>query len=144
MTQEENDKILKVNTVTKLHCTNMLDFYCWWSVIDCSTWPPSTTSYDRKFVELWSSLDLSQHEHKSRNVKKRISGLVRPAKIQMRAVWSESSLCVFWIAKEARFHHVDLENWPDCADAHADLSLQKVRCLTMRFTLSQISMRCGN
>ena len=34
-------------------------------------------------------------------------GYVRPAKIQIRAVWSESSLGAFWIAKDAKFIHAD-------------------------------------
>ena len=40
---------------------------------------------------------------------KRTFGLERPAKIQIRlrirAVWSESSLDAFWIAKDAKFLH---------------------------------------
>ena len=52
---------------------------------------------------------------------------VHPATIQIslriRAVWSESSLDAYWIAKDARFLHADNEDWSDCADAQADLSL---------------------
>ena len=52
---------------------------------------------------------------------------VRLAKIQIslriRAVWSEFSLGAFWIAKDAKFLHADNEDWSDCADAQADLSL---------------------
>ena len=50
----------------------------------------------------------------SRNDRKRTFGKVRPAKIQIRlricAVWSESSLCAFWIAKDAKFLHADNED----------------------------------
>ena len=46
--------------------------------------------------------------------RKRTFGHVRPAKIQLRlrtrAVWSESSLGVFLIAKDAKFLHVDNED----------------------------------
>ena len=49
----------------------------------------------------------------SRNIRKRTFGNVRPAKIQIslriRAVWSESSLGAFWIAKDASFLHADNE-----------------------------------
>ena len=49
--------------------------------------------------------------YKSRNVGKRTFGHVRPAKVQIslriRTVWSEFSLGVFWIANDAKFHHVD-------------------------------------
>ena len=43
----------------------------------------------------------------SRDVRKRAVEYVRPAKIQInlriRAVWSESPLPAFWIAKDAKF-----------------------------------------
>ena len=43
----------------------------------------------------------------NRNVSKRTFGHVRPVKIQIRlrfrAVWSESSVCAFLIAKDAKF-----------------------------------------
>ena len=43
----------------------------------------------------------------SHNIRKRTFGHMRPAKIQIslhiRAVWSESSLGAFWIAKDAKF-----------------------------------------
>ena len=49
-----------------------------------------------------------------RNVRKRSSGHVRPVKIlirlRIRAVWSESSLGAFWIAKDAKFLHADNED----------------------------------
>ena len=52
---------------------------------------------------------------------------VRPVKIHIslhiRAVWSESSLGAFWIANDAKFLHADNEDWSDCADVQADLSL---------------------
>ena len=50
----------------------------------------------------------------NRNVGKRTFVYVRPAKSQIslriRAVWSESSLGAFWIAKDARFLHADNED----------------------------------
>ena len=52
---------------------------------------------------------------------------VRPAKTQIslgiHPVWSESSLCAQWVAKNLRFLHADSEDWSDWADAQADLSL---------------------
>ena len=48
------------------------------------------------------------------NVRKRTFGHVRSAKIQIRlrmsAVWSESSLGAFWIAKVVKFPHADNED----------------------------------
>ena len=53
---------------------------------------------------------------------------VRPAKTQInlgiRPVWSESSLCAQWVAKDTSFLHVDSEDWSDWGDAQADLSLR--------------------
>ena len=45
---------------------------------------------------------------------------------QSRKVWSESSLDVFWIAKDAKFLHVDNEALITLQDAQADLSLHLV------------------
>ena len=45
---------------------------------------------------------------------------VRPAKTQIRPVWSESSLCAQWVAKDLSFLHADSE----VADAQVDLSLR--------------------
>ena len=42
----------------------------------------------------------------------------------IRTVWSESSLCALWIAKDQMLLHADSEDWSDCADAQADLSLR--------------------
>ena len=53
---------------------------------------------------------------------------VRPVKSQIslgiRPVWSESSLCAQWVAKDPSFLHADREDWSDWADAQADLSLR--------------------
>ena len=53
---------------------------------------------------------------------------VRQAKTQIslgiRPVWSESSLCAQWVAKDPSFLHADSEDWSDWADAQADLSLR--------------------
>ena len=67
------------------------------------------------------------HTKFSRNVRKRTFGHVRLAKIlislRIREVWSETSLNAFWIAMDAKFIHVDNEDWSDCADVQAVLSL---------------------
>ena len=53
---------------------------------------------------------------------------VRPVKtwlsLGIRPVWSESSLCAQWVAKDPSFLHADRELWSDWADAQADLSLR--------------------
>ena len=56
-------------------------------------------------------------------------GHVHPAKIlirlRIRAVWSESSLGAFWIAKDAKFPHADNEDAEqECLDAQADLNFR--------------------
>ena len=52
---------------------------------------------------------------------------VHPAKTQINLgigpVWSESSLCVQWVAKDQSFLHADSEDSSDWADAEADQSL---------------------
>ena len=52
--------------------------------------------------------------NKWNNVRKRTFGHMRPAKIQIslriRAVWSESPLGAYWIAKDAKFLHADNED----------------------------------
>ena len=63
---------------------------------------------------------------------KKVFGVVRPAKIQLslhiRAIWSESSQQIFWIAKGAKFLHTDNVDWSDCGDEQANLNL---RCAHM-------------
>ena len=50
------------------------------------------------------------------------------AQRRLRSAWAfaqsdQSSLCTQWVAKEARFLHADSEDWSDCANVQADLSL---------------------
>ena len=51
--------------------------------------------------------------------------LVPPAKTQIslgiRPVWSKSSLCAQWVAKDPNFLHADSEDLSDWADAQAEL-----------------------
>ena len=53
---------------------------------------------------------------------------VHPVKTQIglgiSPVWSESSLCAQWIAKDPSFLHADSEDWSDWVDTQADLSLR--------------------
>ena len=60
---------------------------------------------------------------------------VRPAKTQIslgiRPVWSESSLCAQWVAKDPSFLHADSEDWSDWADAQADLSHRRVHVILL-------------
>ena len=62
-----------------------------------------------------------------RNFRKRTFRHVRLAKIQVSlricAIWSESSLGAFRMAKDVKFLHADNEDWSDSTDAQADLSL---------------------
>ena len=66
----------------------------------------------------------------SRNVKQRTFRHVRPEKIlislRIRAVWSESSLCAFWIAENAI--------WSDCTDAQDDLNHTSVHISKSTFS----------
>ena len=52
---------------------------------------------------------------------------VRPAKTRIslgiHPVWSESSLCAQWVAKDPRFSHADSEDWSDWVDIQADMRL---------------------
>ena len=80
--------------------------------------------------------------HSSHNDRKRSYGHVRPAKIQIRlrirAVWSESSLGAFWIAKDTRFLHVNKEESDHIARMRRLIWVftwhtgQKVRVLSLR------------
>ena len=69
----------------------------------------------------------SHPEEKSRNIWAAAWQNNRPAKTQIsldiRIVWSESSLCAEWVAKDPRCLHADSEDWSDWADAQADRSL---------------------
>ena len=77
-----------------------------------------------------------------RDVRKQTIGHVRLAKIQIslriRAVWSESSLGKFWIAKGAKFLHADNEDSDQTAWMHKLIwvfvgrTCQKVRFLRLR------------
>ena len=55
---------------------------------------------------------------------------MHPSKIHFRlgicTVWSEYSLGTIWIGKDAKFLHVDNEDWSDCADMQGDLILHWV------------------
>ena len=60
------------------------------------------------------SKSLFLQDYIGNDVRESTHGRLRPAKIQIslriRAVWSESSLGAFWIAKEAEFLHADKED----------------------------------
>ena len=55
-------------------------------------------------------------------------------------VWSESSLCAQWIAKDPSFLHADSEDWSDWRDARADLSLRWVH-MSVCWFLAHLSRR---
>ena len=62
---------------------------------------------------------------------------VRPAKTQMslgiRPIWSESSLCAEWVAKDPRFLHADSED-----SDQTDLSLRWARSHFVGFVMSRL------
>ena len=68
---------------------------------------------------------------------------VRPAKTQIslgiRPVWSESSLCAQWVAKDPRFLHGDSEDWSDWVYAQADLSLRWAHTRFIDFVMSRLN-----
>ena len=92
------------------------------------------------------------HKQTGRNVRKRTVVHVLPAKIQIRlrirAVWSESSLCAFWIAKDAKFLHADNEDYKQFAQMRRLLwvfnrrTCKKVRILTLRLKYEKYDLIC--
>ena len=68
--------------------------------------------------------------------------IVHPAKthisLGIRPVWSESSLCTQWVAKDPSFLHADSEDWSDWADAQADLSLRWAHSHFVGFVMSRL------
>ena len=83
--------------------------------------------------------------HRSHLITKSTKWHVRPAKTQIslgiRPVWSESSLCAYWVAKDPNFLHADSEDWSDWADAHADLSLRWAHMLLCCFIMRRLIAR---
>ena len=55
-----------------------------------------------------------------------------------RTVWSESSLCAQWVAKDPSFLHADSEDWSDWAEAQADLSLRWAHSHFISFVMSRL------
>ena len=68
---------------------------------------------------------------------------VRPTTTQIslgiRLVWSESSLCAQWVAKDPRFLHADSEDWSDIADAQAGLSVRWAHSNIVGFVLRRLN-----
>ena len=68
---------------------------------------------------------------------------VRPAKAQIslgiRPVWSQSSLCAQWVAKDPSFLHADSKDWSDWADAQADLSLRWAHSHFVGFVMRRLN-----
>ena len=71
---------------------------------------------------------------------------VHPAKTQIslgiRPVWSESSLCAQWVAKDPSFLHADSKDWSDWPDAQADLSLRWAHSHFIGFVMRRL--KCGH
>ena len=76
--------------------------------------------------DIYSAVPLKSYM--SRLMTKPTKWHVRPVKTQIslgiRPVWSDSSLCAKWVAKDPSFLHADSEDWSDWANAQADLSLR--------------------
>ena len=56
-------------------------------------------------------------------------------------VWSESSLCAQWVAKDPGFLHEDSEDWSDWVDDQADLSLRWVHNHIVGFVTRQLNYK---
>ena len=56
----------------------------------------------------------------------------------IRLVWSESSLCAQWVAKDPSFLHADSEDSDQTADAQADLSLHWAHSHFVGFVMSRL------
>ena len=63
---------------------------------------------------------------------------VRPAKTQISPVWSESSLCAQWVAKDLSFLHADSEDWSDWVDAQAELCLRWAHSHIVGFVMRRL------
>ena len=72
----------------------------------------------------------------SRNVRQRTFRLVRPAKIQIRLPirngWSVTSLCAFWIIKDAKFLYADNE------DSGQTAWMRRLICVFVGRTFSKV------
>ena len=79
------------------------------------------------WVRLWCDM--------SRLMTKPTKKHLRPAKTQISLgicpVWSESSLCAQWVAKDPSFLHAYCEDRSDQADAQADLSSQGAHAILL-------------
>ena len=66
--------------------------------------------------------------------------MIKPTKTQIslgiRPIWSESSLCAQWVAKDPSFLHADSEDWSDWAYAPADLSFRWTHSQLVGFIMS--------
>ena len=62
----------------------------------------------------------------------------------IRPVWTESSLCAQWVAKDPSFLHADSEDWSDWADAQADLSPRWAHNHFVGFVMSRLKLFTGH
>ena len=95
---------------------------------------------DKKYFGLVSDVFLSVPYEPQHDKTNKVT--VRPAKTQIslgiRQVWSESSLCAQWVAKDPSFLHADSEDWSDWADAQVDLSLHWAHSHFVGFVMSRL------
>ena len=92
----------------------------------------TSSSNSRRKSTLYNRLGAEQEKRGalllSHSMTKQTKWHERPAKTQIslgiRPVWSESSLCAQWAAKDPRFLHADSKDWSDWADAQANLRLR--------------------
>ena len=78
----------------------------------------------------------------SRHMTKPTKWPVRPAKTSA-PIWSKSSLCAQWIAKDPRFLHADSEDWSDWVDAQVDPSLRWAHRSFCWFCLTAANISCS-
>ena len=98
-----------------------------------------TDDWDRKlcktYLEVYMHPDMVRENLLSCNTAKQTRWPVRTAKTQISLgicpVWSESSLCAQWVAKNPRFLPADSKDWSDWADAQADPSLCRAQIILL-------------
>ena len=74
-------------------------------------------------MDRWFPLDMSQCMTKPTKWPEGPAKTQISLGIHIHPVWSKSSLCTQWVAKDPSFIHADSKDWSDWADAQADLSL---------------------
>ena len=156
------DKLVVNFPIEPLHVNNLLTVYevCWGqSLISDKTNDRDTSYFYVLKWEIWANYFLSfilliyfiqrMKLYHQLSFKVCHFGYLRPAKIQIslriRAVWSESSLAAFRIAKAAKFLHAHNEDFDQTARTRRLIwvfvgrTCPKVRCLVLRLIHSNLT-----